>query len=64
MQTDKILALIPESLLYARVDGFLDKKDQFQLMELELLEPSLFFDSNLQATEKFCIAMQDLIDQG
>lgn len=62
-EADRILALIPEALLYARIDGFLDEKGQFQLMELELLEPSLFFDSNPLATEKFNQAMQYLMDE-
>ncbi|WP_417619404.1 ATP-grasp domain-containing protein [Parasphingorhabdus sp.] len=33
-----------ETLLYARVDMLRDPEGQFRLMELELIEPSLFFD--------------------
>ena len=47
-----ILNLIEGPLLYARVDGII-KDGQFLLMELELIEPFLFFDYKAGAMEKF-----------
>ncbi|HYE59177.1 MAG TPA: hypothetical protein VD948_11755, partial [Rhodothermales bacterium] len=44
-QTDAILAAAGASdLLYARVDGVV-RHGRFELMELELTEPSLFLDA-------------------
>ncbi|HVW59262.1 MAG TPA: hypothetical protein VHC48_04475 [Puia sp.] len=40
------------SLLYARVDGVM-RKDIFTLMELELVEPSLFINNNPMAIRQF-----------
>jgi hypothetical protein len=40
-QAHQILTLIPELLLYARVDGIISQ-NKFLLMELELIEPVLF----------------------
>ncbi len=46
---EKILSYVEEPLLYARVDGIL-VNNQFLLMELELIEPVLFFkQSNVAA---------------
>ncbi|MCI0442740.1 hypothetical protein L0152_05920 [bacterium] len=39
-------------LLYARVDGILTK-GEFLLMELELIEPSLFMGFSTGAAERF-----------
>ena len=39
---ERILGI--ETLLYARIDMLRDADDRFRLMELELIEPSLFFD--------------------
>jgi glutathione synthase/RimK-type ligase-like ATP-grasp enzyme len=47
-----ILDLIDGPLLYARVDGII-KAGQFLLMELELIEPFLFFDYQPGAMERF-----------
>lgn len=56
---EEILNLIPSRLLYARVDGVI-KNYEFLLMELELIEPHLFFDlypngavNMVKALEKF-----------
>lgn len=39
----EVLELIEEQLLYARVDFVRDDDDEFALMELELIEPALYF---------------------
>jgi glutathione synthase/RimK-type ligase-like ATP-grasp enzyme len=41
---ERVLAVAPGPLLYARVDLVRDPAGRPQLMELELIEPSLFFD--------------------
>jgi glutathione synthase/RimK-type ligase-like ATP-grasp enzyme len=51
-QAQKILGLIPEPLLYARVDG-VNIGGKLLLMELELIEPYLFFEQDDQAANKF-----------
>lgn len=48
----RILHCVSEDLLYARVDGIL-RGGQFVLMELELIEPMLYFGENTAAAEMF-----------
>jgi glutathione synthase/RimK-type ligase-like ATP-grasp enzyme len=50
-------------LLYARVDGC-EIDSRFVLMELELLEPSLFLGSAPGAAERFAEAMVELLGTG
>lgn len=61
IQIDHILTLIPEQLLYARIDGYLDESGRFYLMELELLEPTLFFDSDPGACHRFYLALKEMM---
>ena len=51
-QAEKILESIDYSCFYARVDVIL-RENQLILMELELIEPSLFFDLGEEAVEQF-----------
>ncbi|MEK6781682.1 MAG: hypothetical protein AABY93_08245 [Bacteroidota bacterium] len=51
-QAKKILALICEPLLYARIDG-VEVDDQFLLMELELIEPVLFLSLSKEGVTRF-----------
>jgi len=51
-QASSILTHIQDPLLYARVDGVI-VNDQFLLMELELIEPVLFFNYAPHAVETF-----------
>lgn len=54
-----ITGLIPGHWLYARVDGVeIDRR--FVLMELELLEPSLFLAAEPQAAERFATAIAEV----
>lgn len=48
---EKALKLCGKEWAYARVDGVVDE-GQFLLMELELLEPTLFFADNPKATKR------------
>ena len=47
-------------LLYARVDGIL-KDGKFLLMELELIEPDLYFDYHADAKRNFLVALEAMI---
>ncbi len=51
-QAQHILQYVNSDLLYARVDGVL-RDGQFILMELELIEPMLYFGENGAAADKF-----------
>jgi glutathione synthase/RimK-type ligase-like ATP-grasp enzyme len=49
---ERVLAQAPGPLLYARVDLVRDERGHPQLMELELIEPSLFFDQSPGSAER------------
>jgi len=51
-QAQNVLDNVNGRLLYARVDGILSK-NEFLLMELELIEPSLFMGFSTGAAERF-----------
>ncbi len=51
-QAQKVLDHVNGQLLYARVDGIL-ARNEFLLMELELIEPSLFMGFSTGAAERF-----------
>jgi glutathione synthase/RimK-type ligase-like ATP-grasp enzyme len=55
-QAQAIVDLVHEPLLYARVDG-IDTGAQFILMELELIDPVLFFAYDQQAPQRFAEAL-------
>ncbi len=55
-QAQAIMDLVSEPLLYARVDG-IDTGDQFLLMELELIDPMLFFAYDQWAPQRFAAAL-------
>jgi len=57
-QAEKILDLIDEPLLYARVDGIVSEHE-FVLMELELIEPMLFLEKENGSAQAFVKAMID-----
>jgi glutathione synthase/RimK-type ligase-like ATP-grasp enzyme len=55
-QARRVLQCMDEELLYARVDGVV-REGRFILMELELIEPMLYFGENLAAAEIFADAI-------
>lgn len=55
------LECVGENLLYARVDVVRSEEDKVCLMELELVEPSLFLDLNPQAASSFADAIELLV---
>lgn len=59
-QAATILTHFPEKLVYARVDGIIIK-DQLHLMEVELIEPDLYFDLADGTRERFVNAFLDRI---
>jgi glutathione synthase/RimK-type ligase-like ATP-grasp enzyme len=56
-----VLATVPGPLLYARVDG-VEVDGRFVLVELELLEPSLFLGADERAPERFAKAICSTLD--
>jgi len=61
LQVNTILNKIKDDLLYARIDGYVNKEDQFCLMEIELIEPVLFITSDPDAPKNFCTALLEII---
>lgn len=55
-QAQSILGAIDDDLLYARVDG-IERDGQLFLMELELIEPHLFFELHPRAADRFADAL-------
>jgi glutathione synthase/RimK-type ligase-like ATP-grasp enzyme len=56
---ERVLAQLPEVPLYARVDGVCSD-GRFLLLELEVIDPSLFLRSVAGAAERFATAILDL----
>ena len=55
--SEQILAQVPAPLLYARIDLVRDPAGRPQLMELELIEPSLFFAQSPAAAARLATAI-------
>lgn len=53
----KVLSKVEDKLLYARVDFVRSKTGEFNLMELELIEPSLYFGYGEGSAEKLVKAL-------
>ena len=56
----KIIATFPEPLLYARVDGIIIN-NELHLMEIECIEPDLYFNLSENALEQFVATIVELI---
>ena len=54
---------LPETPLYARVDIAPDNEGHLKLMELELIEPSLFFNFSPHAVERMANAIERHLQQ-
>ncbi|HVE63732.1 MAG TPA: hypothetical protein VNB94_08035, partial [Mycobacteriales bacterium] len=54
----QVLDAIPHDLLYARVDMVPDEDGSLVLMEVELVEPQLFFALSPAATQQMCAAIE------
>ncbi len=55
-QAHQVLQKVDSPLLYARVDGIFTE-NVFKLLELELVEPELFFRTDRKAPERFAQVM-------
>jgi glutathione synthase/RimK-type ligase-like ATP-grasp enzyme len=58
-QARAVIASVPGPLLYARVDGVVEE-GTFMLMELELIEPTLYLDADPAAPDRFCDALEGM----
>ena len=61
-QAQKIVDTFSGNLLYARVDGIIIN-NQLQLMEIECLEPDLYFEFKEGSLERFVESMLELISK-
>ena len=61
-QCQRIVDLIEEQLLFARVDG-IEIDGEFQLMELELIEPLLFLSRDSLAPQRFSEAILSVLKE-
>lgn len=59
-EAEKILTKVSHPWMYARVDGII-RNECFHLMELELIEPDLYFDYEPEATERFVRSLMDYL---
>jgi hypothetical protein len=60
---ERILQQLEISPLYARVDLVRDGDRDFFLMELELIEPALYFRTDEQAADRFATAFEQWISE-
>ena len=58
---ETILSNIKSELLYARIDGYINREGLFCLMEIELIEPVLFVSSDQDAPQNFYTALLEII---
>lgn len=58
-ETENVLSKLSTTPLYARVDFVRTSSDDFALMELELIEPSLYFNLDEKAPERFVNAFTE-----
>jgi glutathione synthase/RimK-type ligase-like ATP-grasp enzyme len=60
---EKILQFVKPTPLYARADFVRDENDNFALIELELIEPSLYFRKDEHAPRRFANAINNWLLQ-
>lgn len=59
MAAEKLLALLEPQPTYVRADLVRDENDNYLLMELELIEPSLYLRTNAGAADRFARAFDE-----
>jgi len=59
-----VSSVVPETLLYARIDLVRDADDDFRLMEAELIEPSLYLRMDEGAPMRFARAVDEWFREG
>jgi Prokaryotic glutathione synthetase, ATP-grasp domain len=55
---EKVIKSLNKKLLYARVDLVRNDENKYELMELELIEPSLYFRTCTKASQNFAAAFK------
>lgn len=60
---ENIIGKLPSVPLYARIDLVRTEKDDFALMELELIEPSLYFQLDKESPERFVKAFAERMSE-
>lgn len=58
-QGEKAMQALPVSPLYGRVDFVRDYNNDFLIMEIELIEPSLYFSFDTKSPKRFAKAVDD-----
>lgn len=58
-----VLGNVPDELLYARIDLVRDARGGFMLMELELIEPALYFRMDADAPARFASAFDRMMNE-
>ncbi len=61
-QVEKVLNILPDEMLYARIDGIFTE-GVFHLIEIELLEPWLFLQQCASASHAFAEAIKERVHQ-
>lgn len=56
----EVLALLPTATLYARIDG-VERSGRFELMEVEVIEPYLFFPGSPGAIDRYVAAVAAVV---
>ncbi|KAA3618375.1 MAG: hypothetical protein DWQ05_07605 [Calditrichaeota bacterium] len=56
-QSDHVLASLPARTLYARLDFVRKDAGDFEIMEVELIEPALYFRTDVNSAERFAEAV-------
>jgi glutathione synthase/RimK-type ligase-like ATP-grasp enzyme len=64
MAMDAVASVVPETLLYARIDLVRDEQDDFRLMEAELIEPALYLRMDTGAPMRFARAIDEWYKAG
>jgi hypothetical protein len=54
---DKVCGALPPDCLYARIDLVANERDAFEVMEVELIEPSLYLRMDAAAPDRFARAL-------
>jgi hypothetical protein len=62
LQVARHIATLENDLLYARVDGIIID-NQFHLMELELIEPDLYFEFGEDISQRFAASVMQKISK-
>ena len=60
---ESVIAVLNERPLYARVDFVLGNDGKFRVMELELIEPALYFRCVEESANRFAKALSDHLNE-